>query len=121
MWRFLINGYQDISEITIFKTNFEVEQSSSKIKDWNTLQKKGENVTKLFIEYDHIPWSDVMQVCLNGHLINTSYSKYPDNNEDYCSQCGAETIIGCPKCKKKFRGDQYRPTYEKKGQIKNFC
>ena len=34
------------------------------------------------------PWRDTMQVCLNGHVINDSFHKYPDSNKDFCESCG---------------------------------
>jgi len=44
------------------------------------------------------PWQDVMQVCPNGHVINQSYEKHPEYNREFCTTCGAKTIIKCPKC-----------------------
>lgn len=41
---------------------------------------------------------EVMQVCLNGHVINDSVHSYPEYNQDYCSDCGAATITACPIC-----------------------
>ena len=43
-------------------------------------------------------WRDTMQVCLNGHVINGGFRKYPENNKDFCNSCGAKTITNCPKC-----------------------
>jgi REase_DpnII-MboI/Uncharacterized protein conserved in bacteria (DUF2321) len=51
------------------------------------------------------PWRDVMQVCLDGHVINDSYHKYPDCNKDFCDKCGAKTITSCPKCSHPIPGD----------------
>ena len=43
-------------------------------------------------------WRDTMQVCLNGHVINDGFRKYPESNKEYCDSCGAKTITNCPKC-----------------------
>ena len=43
-------------------------------------------------------WRDTMQVCLNGHVINDGFSKYPEYNKDFCDSCGEKTITNCPKC-----------------------
>lgn len=37
-------------------------------------------------------WKDTMQVCMNGHLINASFEKYPDRNKDYCAKCGQKQL-----------------------------
>jgi hypothetical protein len=51
------------------------------------------------------PWRDVMQVCLNGHVINDGYQKYPQYNKEYCDKCGEKTIINCQNCGKPIPGD----------------
>lgn len=51
------------------------------------------------------PWRDVMQVCLNGHVINDSYHKHPEYNKEYCNICGAKTIVTCPNCINPIPGD----------------
>ena len=47
---------------------------------------------------------DVAQICLNGHVINSSAQEYPTSNQDYCSTCGAKTIMKCPNCNESIRG-----------------
>ena len=44
------------------------------------------------------------QICLNGHMINDSYEKYPESNKNFCPQCGAKTITQCPSCGAKIHG-----------------
>ncbi len=46
------------------------------------------------------------QICLNGHVI-TSDASDPDFLENFCSQCGAQTIMQCASCKAPIRGDYY--------------
>jgi hypothetical protein len=50
---------------------------------------------------------DVAQICLNGHVVNDSYNRYPECNQKYCDECGAETIIKCLKCQTPIRGDYH--------------
>lgn len=47
---------------------------------------------------------DVAQICLNGHIINSSAWRRPQHNQKYCDKCGAETIMKCPSCKANIRG-----------------
>lgn len=55
--------------------------------------------------YERQPWRDIMQVCMNGHVINASSQRSPEYNKDYCTTCGAKTITQCPKCKNPIPGD----------------
>jgi hypothetical protein len=45
---------------------------------------------------------DIMQVCLNGHVINYRFVEKPEDNKDFCNRCGKKTITNCPnpKCDK---------------------
>jgi hypothetical protein len=47
---------------------------------------------------------DTNLVCLNGHIINSSYNDYPQHNSNFCPQCGAKGITACPKCNSFIRG-----------------
>ena len=47
---------------------------------------------------------DVSQVCLNGHVINGAFRLKPEDNADFCAQCGEKTTTQCPKCSKEIRG-----------------
>ena len=53
------------------------------------------------------PWRDTMQVCLNGHVINTGFRENPHRNKDFCDSCGVQTITNCPnpECDKPIPGD----------------
>lgn len=51
----------------------------------------------------------VVQICLNGHIVNDSFEDYPDFNEDYCSKCGQKTIVTCPHCETPIRGNYRVP------------
>jgi hypothetical protein len=47
---------------------------------------------------------DVAQICLNGHVVNSSFRQLPKHSSLFCGQCGAATIIQCPSCKTDIRG-----------------
>lgn len=47
---------------------------------------------------------DIMQICLNGHVINEYFREFPQFNKDYCVQCGEKTITKCPACNKEIPG-----------------
>ena len=53
-------------------------------------------------------WQDTMQVCLNGHVINAGFIKYPHRNKDFCDSCGEKTITNCPnpECDEPISGDR---------------
>jgi hypothetical protein len=50
---------------------------------------------------------DVAQVCLNGHIVNFFAGSQPERNENFCSACGERTIVQCPHCKTKIRGQYH--------------
>ena len=47
---------------------------------------------------------DVAQICLNGHVINRSFTEYPEFSRDHCAECGAATINCCQECSSPIRG-----------------
>lgn len=47
---------------------------------------------------------DVMQVCLNGHLITDCCEMMPDHMKSFCPDCGSNTITACPECKASIQG-----------------
>lgn len=47
---------------------------------------------------------DIAQICLNGHLINSTYIHLPEHNSNYCGECGDQTIHQCPNCNRPIRG-----------------
>jgi hypothetical protein len=47
---------------------------------------------------------DVRQVCRNGHQVTDAAMSEPEHRQDYCSKCGAATIMECEKCKTPIRG-----------------
>lgn len=48
---------------------------------------------------------ETLQVCLNGHPIVDTYESSPERRQSRCDECGAETIIECPNCGERIRGD----------------
>lgn len=47
---------------------------------------------------------DLAQVCLNGHMVNSAARTEPQNNQKFCSTCGAPTVTACPECNHALRG-----------------
>ena len=52
-------------------------------------------------------WHDQMQVCINGHQITANAQRYPEFKQDFCSSCGARTIVACESCKHPIRGEYH--------------
>lgn len=57
----------------------------------------------MFDEPEDDYW-DVAQVCLNGHLVTSTAATAPQYQEKFCTKCGAETLMKCPRCKGDVRG-----------------
>lgn len=47
---------------------------------------------------------DVMQVCINGHVITTAAEQMPEQAKKFCPDCGAATIMTCQVCGEKIPG-----------------
>ena len=47
---------------------------------------------------------DTAQVCLNGHVANSTFVDYPQFNKDFCETCGEKTITECPNCQNPIPG-----------------
>lgn len=43
-------------------------------------------------------WSDVMQVCVNGHRITQYAKSEPATRRNFCKDCGEPTIDACGAC-----------------------
>lgn len=54
-------------------------------------------------------WYDVMQVCLNGHIITSMARKHPENLKKRCPTCGEQTITNCPSCNSVVQGFEHIP------------
>jgi hypothetical protein len=52
---------------------------------------------------------DIAQVCLEGHMVNSSTQNYPQHNRKHCAKCGEVTITACPKCNSSIQGHYYVP------------
>ena len=66
--------------------------------------------------------SDIMQVCLSGHVINYKFVKKPEDNKDFCNRCGKKTITSCPnpKCDKPIR-HSHNSLYGDISPVPSFC
>lgn len=47
---------------------------------------------------------DIVQICLNGHVINASSYRLPQFNRKHCPECGEPTIAKCPNCGENIKG-----------------
>lgn len=47
---------------------------------------------------------DIAQICLNGHVANSSFQDFPQHNQKFCEQCGQPTITECSNCKSSIKG-----------------
>jgi hypothetical protein len=54
---------------------------------------------------------DIAQICMNGHLINGSFQKRPQNNKDYCPSCGEKTVTKCSSCNNNIEGVYWKQDY----------
>jgi hypothetical protein len=52
-------------------------------------------------------WTDTMQVCENGHLITWFACSQPDSQKKRCPECGATTLMSCPKCNSQIPGHRH--------------
>jgi len=63
---------------------------------------------------------DTAQICTNGHLINASIEKGPEDSQNFCSECGAETITQCPNCHSQLRG-YYNSDFITLTKVEHYC
>ena len=63
---------------------------------------------------------DTAEICLNGHLISSSFEDYP-SEQAYCSKCGSKIITNCPNCNAKLRGAFNDPYYIKTVEVTAYC
>ncbi|QZD86677.1 DUF2321 domain-containing protein [Qipengyuania psychrotolerans] len=59
--------------------------------------------------YEDSEWTDIQQVCLNGHLITEYAVSQPSTKRKHCPDCGEVTLMACPKCNTDLRGHRHIP------------
>ncbi len=52
---------------------------------------------------------DTALICLNGHIINDNFKRYPEFNTKHCQKCGSSTINSCQNCGIEIRGEYVVP------------
>jgi len=57
-----------------------------------------------WLEDNEETWYDTAQICLEGHMVNSCAESQPESNKNFCSKCGAATILACSKCSAKIKG-----------------
>jgi hypothetical protein len=50
---------------------------------------------------------DVAQICLNGHVINSTTQRFPQFNKKFCPRCGQATISQCQQCSNSIQGEYH--------------
>ena len=50
---------------------------------------------------------DVAQICLNGHVINSTTQQLPQFNKKFCDRCGQATITQCRQCGNSIQGEYH--------------
>jgi hypothetical protein len=55
------------------------------------------------------PQQHLMQVCMNGHKITQHHGRSSSDDKDYCTQCGARTVVECKACRTKIPGCVHYP------------
>ena len=69
-------------------------------------------------------WYDTSQICLNGHLINKRFISSPQQNQNFCKDCGRQTITNCQFCQTSINGHYHIPgtfLFKNEFQIPKFC
>ena len=56
------------------------------------------------MDFDTQSATDVMQVCLNGHVITDRLVNDPESGRTHCDRCGAPTLDHCCTCGRKLAG-----------------
>lgn len=65
-----------------------------------------------------VVFSDVMQVCLNGHVITDRLRTFPEQGLPRCNRCGAGTITHCLTCGRELPGALAVPGLEPIGVLR---
>ncbi len=58
---------------------------------------------------DKRSWRDVMQACLNGHIMTSKVKEHPEDLKKRCPTCGEQTIMNCPSCNSEIQGYEHIP------------
>ena len=61
------------------------------------------------LNYGDQSWYDVMQACMNGHIITSQARNRPEDLRKRCPVCGVETITQCLKCNTDIQGYKHTP------------
>ncbi len=50
---------------------------------------------------------DTAQVCRNGHVINSRYTRCPQFRQNFCGECGEAAITRCEQCGADIHGSHF--------------
>ena len=59
--------------------------------------------------HNNQPWYDLMQACMNGHIITATAKTRPETLKKRCPECGTKTITQCLKCNTDIQGYKHTP------------
>src|SRR5262245_56167827 len=60
---------------------------------------------------------DIMQVCFNGHVVNTRFRTCPERSRHSCDRCGAATLHACLTCNQELAGAIVVPGLQPVGTV----
>ncbi len=64
---------------------------------------------------------DIAQICLNGHVANSSSRELPQFNQKFCEKCGSSTITDCPECRSPIRGYYWGGAIGTTYRVPSYC
>lgn len=64
---------------------------------------------------------DTAQICMNGHVVTSSFHDMPEFNKKFCDKCGQATITECPSCQTEIQGHYRGSMSVKKSRAPAFC
>lgn len=61
------------------------------------------------------------QICENGHVITSYADEYTEERQEFCSICGAKTIMECPNCSSLIKGSASEFGYLSDYDAPSYC
>ncbi len=72
-------------------------------------------------EFGSRSWYDTAEICLNGHVSNSSIKTYPNDCKAFCDECGEKTITSCSHCNQNIRGDEQDTNVYEMYSMPSYC
>jgi len=64
---------------------------------------------------------DIAQICTNGHVVNANSIRFPEDNQNFCSKCGASTSTECQYCDTPIRGRHMHGPSHRRYRVPLYC